>query len=429
MKFHSGKPEIKNSNEKDIIKENTLLVQLQKKAINEIDTVLIQQLDDYHKIKNYIEALLDSISEQIFPTITNKDKEIVAEALIDEFSGLGPIKKLMSDDTVSEIMVNGSTQVYIERNGVLELTDVKFRDDDHVIQIIDKIVAPIGRRIDESSPMVDARLPDGSRVNAIIPPISLTGPTITIRKFAKIPLTIEKLISLETLSKEMAEFLKRAIESKVNILVAGGTGSGKTVLLNVLSSFIPSNERIITIEDAAELQLVQPHVISLESRPSNIEEKGEITIKDLVKNSLRMRPNRIIIGEVRGAEALDMLQAMNTGHSGSLSTIHANSPRDALSRLETMVLYAGIDLPLRAIKEQIVSAINLVIYLQRFADGTRKVTDITEVVGLEGDVYALQDIFKYEQTGYRSKKLSGHFVGSLVRPRIFDKFDAMGIKN
>lgn len=356
------------------------------------------------------------------------DRKKVVQELINDLAGFGPINPLLMDPDVTEIMVNGPNQVYVERDGKLELTDVKFRDNEHVLNVIDKIVAPIGRRIDESSPMVDARLPDGSRVNVIIPPLALHGPTITIRKFSKDPYTIENLIDFGTVTREMAVFLEACVRARLNIFVSGGTGSGKTTTLNVLSSFIPSDERIITIEDAAELQLSQDHVVSLESRPANIEGKGAITIRDLVRNSLRMRPERIVIGEVRGGEALDMLQAMNTGHDGSLATGHSNSPRDMIARLETMVLMAGIELPVKAIREQIAGAIDLIIQQSRLKDGSRRITNITEVQGMEGDVVVLQDIFQYRQMSVNDQ---GKFIGALeptgVRPRFYERLESSGI--
>jgi pilus assembly protein CpaF len=325
-------------------------------------------------------------------------------------------------------MVNGPDQVFVERRGKLQLSDITFDDDHHVMRVIDKIVAPLGRRVDEASPMVDARLPDGSRVNAIIPPLSLVGPILTIRRFPKQPLLIEDLLRLGSLNEDMALFLSAAVRARLNIIVSGGTGSGKTTLLNVLSSFIPDDERIVTIEDAAELQLVQRHVLTLESRPSNIDSKGEVTIRDLVRNSLRMRPDRIIVGEVRSGEALDMLQAMNTGHDGSLTTTHANSPRESLSRLETMVLMAGMDLPVRAIREQISKAINIIVQQERLQDGTRKITAITEVQGMEGDTIILDDLFRYEQTGFEGGKTLGEYKAMGVRPKCFEQFQAMGVK-
>lgn len=361
-------------------------------------------------------------------TLTRSEFGRMVEELISEITGYGPITPLLADPTVNEIMVNGPNQVYVERHGKLELTDITFRDDAHVMHVIERIVAPLGKRIDESSPMVDGRLPDGSRFNATIPPVSLIGPVLTIRKFSAKPFTMADLIRFGTLSTNMAIFLKACVEGRLNIIIGGGTASGKTTTLNVLSSLIPNNERIITIEDAAELNLQQEHVIRLESRPSNIEGKGRISIRDLVINSLRMRPDRIVVGEVRGGEALDMLQAMNTGHDGSLTTGHANSPRDLLSRLETMVLMAGVDLPVRAIREQIVSAIDLIVYQARFKDGTRKITNITEVVGMEGDVITLQDIFVFEQHGVSEDgKVMGTFRATGVLPRCLPQLEAKGI--
>jgi pilus assembly protein CpaF len=315
----------------------------------------------------------------------------------------------------------------VERFGKLTLSDVAFDDENHVMRVIDKIVAPLGRRVDESSPMVDARLPDGSRVNAIIPPLSLVGPILTIRRFPRQPLTADDLVRLGSMTREMADFLSAAVRAKVNLVVAGGTGSGKTTLLNVLSSFIPDGERIVTIEDAAELQLIQRHVITLEARPSNIDGRGEVTIRDLVKNCLRMRPDRIIVGEVRSGEALDMLQAMNTGHDGSLTTVHANSPRETLSRLETMVLMAGMDLPVKAIRDQIGKAIHLVVQQDRLQDGTRKVVAISEIHGLEGDTIVLEDLFRFDQSGYENGKVIGAFKATGARPKCYEKFAQMGI--
>ncbi|RLQ84896.1 CpaF family protein [Planomicrobium sp. Y74] len=358
--------------------------------------------------------------------VGNLDK-LKAE-LTNDLTGYGPINPLLLDEEISEIMVNGPKQVYAERAGKIVLTDVTFRDNEHVMAVLEKIVAPLGRRIDESSPMVDARLKDGSRVNAIIPPLALGGPTITIRKFSKDPFTVKDLIRFGTLTEEMAEFIKACVEAKLNIFVSGGTGSGKTTTLNVLSSFISNTDRIVTIEDAAELQLGQEHVVSLETRPPNIEGKGSISIRDLVRNSLRMRPDRIVIGEVRSGEALDMLQAMNTGHDGSLATGHSNSPRDMVSRLETMVLMAGMDLPIRAIREQIAGALHVIIQQSRLKDGTRRITNITEVQGLEGDVIVLQDIFVFKQFGVDPDgKINGKLVPTGIRPHFYEQMEYEGI--
>jgi len=352
----------------------------------------------------------------------------VIQELINDVTGYGPINPLLLDSEITEVMVNGPDSVYVEKKGKIELTNIKFSDDDQVMQVIDKIVAPLGRRIDESSPMVDARLPDGSRVNAIIPPLSLVGPVLTIRKFSREPYTIDDLIKMKTLNREMAIFLNACVRARLNIFISGGTSSGKTTTLNVLSSFIPNDERIVTIEDAAELQLNQDHVISLESRPSNIEGKGAIPIRDLVVNSLRMRPDRIIVGECRGGEALDMLQAMNTGHDGSLATGHANSPRDMLARLETMVFMAGVDLPVKAIRQQIVGALDLIVQQARFKDGTRRIVNITEVQDMEGDIVVLQDVFTFKQTGLDiDGKILGDLTATGVRPRFYEKFQAYGI--
>ncbi|NLG49728.1 MAG: CpaF family protein, partial [Chloroflexi bacterium] len=331
------------------------------------------------------------------------------------------------DDSVTEILVNGPDQVFVERNGLLKESDVRFRDNAELMRIIDRIVAPLGRRVDETSPMVDARLPDGSRVNIIIPPLALNGPCMSIRKFAKAVYSVEDSLRYDTLSRDMADFLRACVLGRLNCVISGGTSSGKTTMLNVLSTFIPSHERIITIEDAAELHLNQRHVVRLEARPPNIEGRGQISIRHLVINALRMRPDRIIVGEVRGAEALDMLQAMNTGHDGSLTTAHSNGPRDTLRRVETMVLTAGTDMPLRAIREQIASAFDLIIHLERLVDGSRKVVAISEVQGMEGDVIVMQDIFRYEQTGIKDGKVEGQFVATGIRPKVLDKIQVGGI--
>lgn len=356
------------------------------------------------------------------------DAERIKKEVFDEALRLGPLEDLLADDSVSEIMVNGPHQVYVERGGRLQLTDLQFTDDASVLAIIERIVAPLGRRIDESQPYVDARLKDGSRVNAIIPPLSLSGPSITIRKFAKKKLTVEDFIRFGTWNAAAAEFMDVCVKLRKNIVVAGGTGSGKTTLLNLLSSFIPGTERIVTVEDAAELKLVQPHVIRLEARPPNVEGKGAVTIRDLVKNCLRMRPDRIIVGECRGGEALDMLQAMNTGHDGSLTTVHANSPRDVISRLETMVLMSGMELPSRAIREQIASAVDIIIHESRLADGSRKVTAITEVTGMEGQQIVMQDIFAFRQQGVdENGRIQGVFCPTGAMPTFFDQLKSRGL--
>ncbi|MCF6094186.1 CpaF family protein [Microaerobacter geothermalis] len=375
-------------------------------------------LDEGAESEKQMIDLIERFLSQDDKLWSKAETEQITQELLAEIRGYGPIDSLLKDPEISEVMVNHPHQVFIERKGKLEQVPVRFRDHEHVMRIIEKIVSPLGRRIDESSPMVDARLPDGSRVNAIIPPLALKGPCITIRKFSKDPFTISDLISFQTLTPMMSYFLEACVKARLNIVVSGGTGSGKTTTLNVLSSFIPSNERIVTIEDAAELQLRQEHVVTLETRPANVEGKGEITIRDLVKNSLRMRPDRIVVGEVRSGEALDMLQAMNTGHDGSLTTGHANSPRDMLSRLETMVLMAGMDLPIKAIREQISSAINLIVQQNRLKDGSRKITQITEVLGMEGEVITMQDLFIYSQ---------GEFRATGIIPKCFEKIKDLGI--
>ncbi len=404
---------------------NELKTRVQNRLISELDPRM--DLANHEEVRRTVEETFQSVLEAENIVLTRVERLRLYEAISAEILGYGPIEPLLKDDSVSEIMVNGPRQVYVERAGKLVLSDVVFQDDDHVMRVIDRIVSPLGRRIDESSPMVDARLPDGSRINAVIPPISLVGPTLTIRKFAKDPLTSEDLIRFGTVSREMVTFLKACVEARLNIVVSGGTGSGKTTTLNVLSSFIPDDERIITIENAAELQLRQDHVVTLESRPSNIEGRGEITIRDLVVNSLRMRPDRIVVGECRSGEALDMLQAMNTGHDGSMTTAHANTPRDALSRLETMCLMAGVELPVRAIREQISAAVDLIIQQARLKDGTRRVVAVTEVQGMEGDVIVLQDVFVFEQTGMENGKIVGRMKPTGIRPKFVEKFEQANI--
>lgn len=405
-----------------------LIFNLHKKVISELKDVPEDIKENSELLTSKIEALVNGFLDEEDQNIPRTQRQLIVAEIIDETIGYGPITPLLNDPHISEVMVNGPGQVYVERDGKLILTGVTFRDNAHVLHIIDKIVAPIGRRIDESMPMVDARLPDGSRVNAIIPPLALNGPTITIRKFSKDPYTVDDLIKFGTLTPSMAQFLEACVKARLNIVVSGGTGSGKTTTLNVLSSFIPSDERIVTIEDAAELQLRQEHVITLESRPPNIEGKGAITIRDLVRNSLRMRPERIVVGEVRSGEALDMLQAMNTGHDGSLTTGHANTPRDMLARLETMVLMAGMDLPVRAIREQISSAIDLIIQQSRLRDGSRRITHVTEVQGMEGEVIILQDLFNFRQSGVSEDgKIKGSFQSTGIRPKFIERLESSGI--
>lgn len=406
--------------------------EVHERLLKEVDSADLDRSDEPEiqvRLKNKIDEVVGFILDHEYPATAGNERTRIINEISDEVLGFGPINSLIMDPTISEIMVNGPYQIYVERRGRLEVSEIKFRDNEQVLQVIEKIVAPIGRRIDEASPMVDARLPDGSRVNAIIPPLALNGPTITIRKFAKEPFTVKNLIGFGTLTSEMACFLEACVKVKLNIVVSGGTGSGKTTTLNVLSSFVPSDERIITIEDAAELQLRQEHVVSMETRPANIEGKGAITMRDLLKNALRMRPDRIVVGEVRGGEALDMLQAMNTGHDGSLTTGHANSPRDMLTRLETMVLMAGMELPAKAIREQIASAVDLIVQQSRLKDGSRKITYITEVQGMEGEVVTLQDIFIFEQTGVdESGRIMGRLKPTGIKPRFFEKFEVSGIK-
>ncbi|MGG1684399.1 CpaF family protein [Pseudalkalibacillus sp. NRS-1564] len=398
---------------------------LQAFLLDELKKHQFQAEEESKKIREWGKLFLDNEAERL----TFEEKKRILESVEHELLGYGPITPLLEDDTVSEVMVNGAEAIYYEQYGKLKKSFLTFRDDDHLSRVIERIVSPLGRRIDESSPMVDARLPDGSRVNAVIPPLSLTGPSLTIRKFSATPLQMHDLINYQTLSEDMAEFLEICVQSRLNVFISGGTGSGKTSTLNVLSSFIPNDERIVTIEDAAELNLSQEHIVSLESRPPNIEGKGEISIRELVRNALRMRPDRIVVGEVRGAEALDMLQAMNTGHDGSLSTGHANSPRDMLSRLETMVLMAGFDLPLRAIREQIANALDLIVQQARMKDGSRKITRITEVIGMEENIIVLQDLFVYKETGRNSDgSVEGHFETTGVRPNVSELLEQNGYK-
>ncbi|NSW52744.1 MAG: CpaF family protein [Anaerolineae bacterium] len=398
---------------------------VQNKLIATLDPKMdVTKTDD---VRSSIRELFEQLLNEENIVLSKPERARMFDQIVAEILGFGPLQPLLEDDSITEIMVNGPTHIYVERKGKLLRAKVTFEDDEHVGRVIERIVAPLGRRIDESQPYVDARLPDGSRVNAIIPPISLVGPVLTIRKFAKNPITVEQLIEWKTLTPQAVDFLKACVKARMNIVISGGTGSGKTTLLNIVSSFIPNDERIVTIENAAELQLRQEHVVTLESRSANIEGKGEVSIRDLVINSLRMRPDRIIVGEIRGGESIDMLQAMNTGHDGSLTTAHSNSPRDTLSRLETMALMAGMDLPVRVIREQVASAVDLIVHEERMRDGTRKVVNITEVAGMEGDVITLTDIFVFEQSGFESGEVLGSLRPTGLRPKFMDRFEAFGI--
>jgi len=402
-----------------------LKTRVQNKLLAELDPSM--DITKTEEVRQTIQNLYEQILSEENIVLSRPERARLFEQISAEILGFGPLQPLLEDDSVTEIMVNGAKNIYIERKGKLHRVPVTFESNDHVMRIIDRIVAPLGRRIDESSPYVDARLPDGSRVNAVIPPISLVGPTLTIRKFAKTPITVEQLLEFGTITAEALQFIKACVQARINVVISGGTGSGKTTLLNILSSFIPGDERIITIENAAELQLRQEHVVTLESRPPNIEGRGEISIRQLVINSLRMRPDRIIVGEIRDEAALDMLQAMNTGHDGSLTTLHSNSPRDTLARLETMTLMAGMELPVRAIREQVASAIDLIIHQERMRDGTRKVVNVTEVSGMEGDVITTTDIFVFEQTGVESGQVIGTLRPTGLRPKFMEKIEAVGI--
>jgi len=402
-----------------------LKTRVQNKLLSEIDPSV--DVTKVSEVRKTIQDLFEQILVEENFVLSRSEKSRLFEQITAEILGFGPLQPLLEDETITEIMVNGAKNLYVERRGKLQKVPLSFENNEHVMRIIERIVAPLGRRIDESSPYVDARLPDGSRVNAIIPPVSLVGPVLTIRKFSKNPISVDQLVQFGSITPEALAFLDAAVKARINVVISGGTGSGKTTLLNIMSSFIPADERIVTIENAAELQLRQDHVITLESRPANIEGKGEITIRDLVVNALRMRPDRIIVGEIRDAAALDMLQAMNTGHDGSMTTLHSNSPRDTLARLETMTLMAGMDMPVRAIREQVSSAIELVVHQERMRDGTRKVVAITEVSGMEGDIITMMDIFIFEQVGFENNKVIGRMRPTGLRPKFMHKIEAAGI--
>ena len=402
-----------------------LKTRVQNRLLAELDPSMdISRLEE---VRRTIQGLFEQILSEENIVLSRPERARLFEQIAAEILGLGPLQPLLEDESITEIMVNGAKNIYIERKGKLHRVPVTFENNEHVMRIIDRIVAPLGRRIDEASPYVDARLQDGSRVNAVIPPVSLVGPVLTIRKFAKNPITVDQLVQFGTLTVEALQFLKACVEARLNVVISGGTGSGKTTLLNILSGYIPDDERIVTIENAAELQLRQEHVVTLESRPPNIEGRGEITIRHLVVNALRMRPDRIIVGEIRDEAALDMLQAMNTGHDGSMTTLHSNGPRDTLSRLETMTLMAGMDLPSRAIREQVSSAIDVVVHQDRMRDGTRKIVNITEVSGMEGDVITMTDIFVFEQSGIENGKIVGRLRPTGLRPKFMDQIEAAGI--
>ncbi|MCS7015883.1 MAG: CpaF family protein [Gemmatales bacterium] len=401
---------------------------IHSKLIEKLDLSRVSDLAN-DVLRREIRLVVERLCDTENPLLNRMERERLIDEVLDETFGFGPLEALLKDPTVSDILVNGPHKVYVERRGKLEKSEVKFRDNKHLLQIIDRMVSKVGRRVDETSPMVDARLPDGSRINAIIPPLALDGPCLSIRRFGANPLKLEDLLNFKAFTPEMAMLMEAAIKARLNIIISGGTGCGKTTLLNTLSSFIPAEERIITIEDAAELQLQQDHVVRLETRPPNIEGKGEVTTRDLVRNALRMRPDRIIIGECRGPEALDMLQAMNTGHEGSLTTLHANSPRDAQARLETMIMMAGFELPVKAMRQQIASAIDLIIQANRLQGGPRKVTSITEVVGMEQDIIIMQDIFRFRQLGVdQNGRAFGQFEATGVRPTFMHRLEAAGIR-
>jgi pilus assembly protein CpaF len=402
--------------------------QIHSKLVERLDFTRVKDLSS-DAMRRDIRRVIEHLCDTENPLLNRIEREKLIEEVLDETLGFGPLEILLKDPTVSDILVNGPHKCYVERRGKLEKTEVKFRDNDHLMQIIDRIVSKVGRRVDETSPMVDARLPDGSRVNAVIPPIALDGPSLSIRRFGANPLKLEDLLNYKAFTPEMAMLMEACIKARLNILISGGTGCGKTTLLNTLSSFIPGDERVVTIEDAAELQLQQDHVVRLETRPPNIEGKGAVTTRDCVRNALRMRPERIIIGEVRGSEALDMLQAMNTGHGGSLATLHANTPREGLTRLETMIMMGGFELPVKAMRQQISSAIDLIIQANRLQGGPRKITHITEVMNMEQDIIIMQEVFRYKQLGIdQNGRAYGQFEATGVRPTFINRLESKGVK-
>jgi pilus assembly protein CpaF len=401
---------------------------LHRVLINRMDLSILSTLTP-EQVHAEVSRLAESVLNQEAMPLSSSDRERLVSEVQHELFGLGPLEPLLADPTISDILVNSYGTIYVEKRGKLELTNVTFKDDEHLMRVIERIVSSVGRRIDESSPMVDARLQDGSRVNAIIPPLSIDGPVLSIRRFGAEPLRMSALIENKALTREIAEMIEMCVKARLNVLISGGTGAGKTTLLNALSAFIPEDERIVTIEDSAELQLQQPHVVRLETRPPNIEGRGEVTQRDLVRNSLRMRPNRIVIGEVRGGEAIDMLQAMNTGHDGSLTTVHANTPRDALTRLETMIQMTSMQLSERAMRQQIASAIDLVVQVARLSDGSRRVTSISEITGMEGDTITMQEIFLFERSGVTAQgQVIGRFRATGIRPRFAEKLKACGLQ-
>ena len=417
------KPSRQSSNDFEALKSH-----IHGKLVEKLDLTRLNELEG-DSLRREIRVVVEHLCDTENPLLNRSERERLVEEVLDEAFGFGPLELLLKEEGVADIMINGPKNVFLEKNGRIIKSDVTFRDNDHLLQILDRIVSRVGRRIDETSPMVDARLPDGSRLNAIIPPLALDGPSLTIRRFGSNPLTLEDLLKFGAFTPEMVMFLEGAMKARLNIIISGGTGSGKTTLLNTLSSFISNENRIITIEDAAEIQLQQEHVLRLETRPANIEGKGKVSATDLVKNALRMRPDRIIIGECRGGETLDMLQAMNTGHDGSMTTVHANNPRDAISRIETLVNMSGCDLPLSAIRKQIASAVHLIIQASRLQGGPRKVTYITEVVGMEGETIVMQDIFKFQQDGIgENGKAFGHFESTGVRPKCIEHLETGGVR-